>query len=353
MEAPQLTTQIVKDLTAKNLREPTFEVDSETVPETPVQISIRARPNDAARDLISLVNGLRNHARNLRTLLVRSGGLARQSRQQQEIAEQAGMDEDCVTYFSRMLATDGVFRKWKRMFKHTSRSSLHLRDKVDEFFRAASETFANRFASVMAGVSRLERHFETLKESPPWNESSRDKFIDVGGGPGYMSVSLARLLRTILNLELIVQNSDLIGRVTSVPHDFFNTQPNDVDCIRIFRALVPALEKSPLGAPLLINDALLAALGEASRFHIIHMRQVDIIVMLVTLGAKQRTEEQFRRRIHGKGNVGLIEAHLDIDTARHTEGLVITEASKDASGDDQEQDTSAVANQQKRIETCL
>ncbi|OAL42747.1 hypothetical protein IQ07DRAFT_626249 [Pyrenochaeta sp. DS3sAY3a] len=271
-EAPQLTTQIVKDLTAKNLREPTFEVDSETVPETPVQISIRARPNDAARDLRNLANGLRNDARNLRTLLVRSGGLERQSRQQQEIAEQAEIDKDCVTYFSRMLAMDGVFRKWKWMFKHTSRSSLCLRDKVDEFFRAASETFANRFATVMAGVSR-------------------HKFIDVGGGSGYMSVSLARLLRIILNLELIVQNSDLIGRVTSMPHDFFNTQPVSGAPAYLLRY------KSPLGAPLLINDALLAALGEASRFHIIHMRQVDIIVMLVTLGAKQRTEEQFRRRL--------------------------------------------------------
>ncbi|KAI2477580.1 Sterigmatocystin 8-O-methyltransferase [Pyrenophora tritici-repentis] len=54
------------------------------------------------------------------------------------------------------------------------------------------------------------------------------------------------------------------------------------------------------------------------------MRQVDIMMMLV-LGAKQRTEEQFRRllsdadarfkirAIHDKGNMSLIEAFLDID----------------------------------------
>lgn len=104
--------------------------------------------------------------------------------------------------------------------------------------------------------------------------------------------------------------SDLNGRVTFIPHDFFTTQPvsgapayllryvthnwNDVDCIRIDRALVPALEKSPPGTPLLINDVVLPALGEASSFHDNHMCQVDIMMMLV-LGAKQRTEEQFRR----------------------------------------------------------
>jgi len=129
--------------------------------------------------------------------------------------------------------------------------------------------------------------------------------------------------KTFPNLELIVQDSlsmlssasqndfaQLNGRVTFMPHDFFTPQPvsgaaayllryithnwNDEDCIRIFRALVPALEKSPAGTPVLINDVVLPALGEASRFHDNRMRQVDIMMMLV-LGAKQRTEEQFHR----------------------------------------------------------
>lgn len=128
------------------------------------------------------------------------------------------------------------------------------------------------------------------------------------------------------NLELIVQDSvsmlasaaqhdfsDLNGRVTFMPHDFFTPQPvagaaayllryvthnwSDEDCIRIFRALVPALEKSAPGTPLLINDVVLPALGEASRYHDNRMRQVDIMMMLV-LGAKQRTEEQFRTLLY-------------------------------------------------------
>lgn len=129
--------------------------------------------------------------------------------------------------------------------------------------------------------------------------------------------------KTFPNLELIVQDSltmlssasqndfsDLNGRVTFMPHDFFTKQPvsgaaayllryithnwSDEDCIRIFRALVPALEKSPAGTPILINDVVMPALGEVSRYQANRMHQVDLMMMLM-LGAKQRTEEQFRR----------------------------------------------------------
>ena len=128
------------------------------------------------------------------------------------------------------------------------------------------------------------------------------------------------------NLEHMVQDSismlasaaqhdfsDLNGRVTIMPHDFFTPQPvagaaasplryithnwSDEDFIRIFRALVPALEKSAPGTPLLINNVVLSALGEASRYHENRMCQVDIMTILV-LGAKQRTEEQFQTVLH-------------------------------------------------------
>jgi hypothetical protein len=104
--------------------------------------------------------------------------------------------------------------------------------------------------------------------------------------------------------------SDLNGRVTFMPHDLFMPQPvtgaaayllryithnwSDEDCIRIFRALVPALERSPPDTRLLINDVVLPALGESSRYHDNRVRQVDIMMMTM-LGAKQRTEEQFQR----------------------------------------------------------
>ncbi|KAH7397175.1 O-methyltransferase-like protein [Pyrenochaeta sp. MPI-SDFR-AT-0127] len=446
-EVQQLTSQIVQDLTTKNVQEPTFETSSETIPETPEQIALRARLNDVARDLLRLVNGPRNDARTFVCYLydlaawqvacefnffeaIPETGVA----SIREIAEKAGMDEDRVGRFLRMLATDRVFEEVdKDVFKHTSRSVLYLKDKqwrdvmhyqLDEFFRAASETSASikespletngqknafvtrhgtdlfeyykqdprragRFASAMAGVSRLERHFESLKESFPWDQISKGKVIDVGGGSGHMSVSLARAFP---NLELIVQDSltmlssatqndfsDLNGRVTFMPHDFFTPQPvsgaaayllryithnwSDEDCIRIFRALVPALEKSAPGTPLLINDVVLPALGEATKFHDNRMRQVDIMMMLV-LGAKQRTEEQFRKllseadprlkitAIHGKGNMSLIEAHLDREGARNTEATAVAEGSEETSAVDQ-QENPVIANQQKRTGTRL
>ncbi|KAI8931496.1 hypothetical protein NX059_011162 [Plenodomus lindquistii] len=413
-EVQQLTTQIVDDLKAKQVPEPTFKVDTETIPETPEQILLRARLNDTARDLLRLVNGPRNDARTFVCYLydlaawqvacefnffeaIPEDGVATV----EEIAAKSGIDEDRVARFLRMMATDRVFEEVeKNVFKHTSRSVLYLKDKqwrdvmhyqLDEFFKAASETSdsikaspsttdgqrnafvtrhgtelfkyyqndpkrAARFASAMAGVSRLERHFESLKESFPWDQISGRKVIDVGGGSGHMSVSLARAFP---KLELIVQDSlamlssaaqndfsDLNGRVTFMPHDFFTPQPvsgaaaylfryithnwSDEDCIRIFRAMIPALEKSPPGTPLLINDVVLPALGEASMYHDNRMRQVDIMMMLV-LGAKQRTEEQFRRllsdadprlkikAIHGKGNMSLIEAHLDTEAEPQVE----------------------------------
>ncbi|KAF1941681.1 S-adenosyl-L-methionine-dependent methyltransferase [Clathrospora elynae] len=436
-EVQQLTTQIVNDLTAKNISEPSFKTDSETVPENPEQIDLRARLNDAARDLLRLVNGPRNDARTFVCYLydlaawqvacefnffeaIPEDGVA----SIKEIAEKAGMDEDRVGRFLRMLASDRVFEEVEKdMFKHTSRSVLYLKDKqwrdvmhyqLDEFFKAASETSASikespkvtdgqrnafvtrhgtdlfqfykqdasraaRFASAMAGVSRLERHFESLKESFPWDQISGRKVIDVGGGSGHMSVSLAR---TFPNLEFIVQDSltmissasqndfsDLNGRVTFMPHDFFTTQPvsgaaayllryithnwSDEDCIRIFRALVPALEKSPAGTPLLINDVVLPALGEASRYHDNRMRQVDIMMMLV-LGAKQRTEEQFRRllsdadprfkirAIHNKGNMSLIEAYLASDGVDQDEGAAVKKGLETASAADQPQEDSSM-----------
>ncbi|OAL42776.1 hypothetical protein IQ07DRAFT_616803 [Pyrenochaeta sp. DS3sAY3a] len=358
-EVQQLTTQIVKDLAAKNLRETTSETDSETVLETPAQISLHVLRNDAARDLLRPVNGPRNDARNFRILLVRSGSLPPKTRD----SKASWMDEDRVGYFLRILAMDGGYEEVEKdVFKNMSRSVLYLRGKLDEFFRAASGTFANIQEPPL--VSNGQNNAYATGYGTDFDQISRGKVIDVGGDSGYRSVSLARVslkqihaLQQAHILSSAIHNgfSDLIDRVTLIPHNTFTPQPV-LGAPHI--GARSCLGESPPEAPLLINDGALPALGEASRFHDIHMRQVDIIMMQVALGAEQRTEEQFRRLLSDvdsrfKGNVGLIEAHLHIDTARHTEGLAVAEASKDASADDQEQDASAVAHQQKRTETCL
>jgi hypothetical protein len=142
-EVQQLTTHIVDELIANDVPEPSFDIDSDTLPETPEQIDLRSRLNDAARDLLRLVNGPKNDARtfvcNLYDLsawqvacefnffeAIPENGTA----SIEEIAKKAGIDEDRTGRFLRMLATDRVFEEvQKDMFKHTSRSVLCRRDK--------------------------------------------------------------------------------------------------------------------------------------------------------------------------------------------------------------------------------
>jgi hypothetical protein len=105
----------------------------------------------------------------------------------------------------------------------------------------------------------------------------------------------------------------LEGRIEFMQHDFFTPQPvtdaacylirqvmhnwNDQDCIRILQAMVPAMEKCAPGTPLLINDTILPEPGTMTRFEEYGLRQMDIM-MLVALGAKQRTEKDFKDILH-------------------------------------------------------
>ena len=107
-----------------------------------------------------------------------------------------------------------------------------------------------------------------------------------------------------------LQTDDLQGRVTFMQHNFFDQQPiysagayfirqcihnwNDDDCVRILRAFVPALEHCKPRTPLLINDTILPNLDARSKIEEHGLRQLDI-GMLVVVGAKQRTIEQFQK----------------------------------------------------------
>jgi hypothetical protein len=98
------------------------------------------------------------------------------------------------------------------------------------------------------------------------------------------------------------------NRVSFMVHDFSQEQPvkdagayflrqvthnwSDEDCVKIFAAIVPALEAAGPRTPLLINDTIVPEHGTTSRYQEHAFRQVDIM-MLVALGAKQRTEKEF------------------------------------------------------------
>ncbi|OBT94584.1 hypothetical protein VE01_07931 [Pseudogymnoascus verrucosus] len=205
-----------------------------------------------------------------------------------------------------------------------------------------------RFAQAMTGFSKLDRPISPLRDEYPWASLGRGKVVDVGGGNGSISMMLAK---EFPDLEFIVQDisedmmrqaslrkemDGLEGRVTFMQHDFFEPQPIhdarafflrhishnyvDSECVKILRALIPALEKRP-GTPVLINDVVLPELNSKERYKERIMRQTDI-AMFVVLGAKQRSASQFHalvkqadprfeiKKIHGNLNIGLVEVVL-------------------------------------------
>ncbi|KAF4962502.1 hypothetical protein FSARC_9425 [Fusarium sarcochroum] len=206
-----------------------------------------------------------------------------------------------------------------------------------------------RFARGMSAVAQIDRPISTLRDDFPWAKlDSSGKVVDVGGGTGHVSIHLATQFPT---LNFVVQDSnanmladgkakltpDIAERVVFMQHDFFSEQPitdasafflrqclhnwNDKGCIRIIRALVPALEKCKPGTRLLINDEVLPGLNEKSKYEEHLLRQYDMC-MFVIFGSKQRTEKEFEKllkeadprfkvvKIHGTNAMGLVEAYL-------------------------------------------
>ncbi|ROV86719.1 hypothetical protein VMCG_10942 [Cytospora schulzeri] len=315
-----------------------------------------------------------------------------------ELAAKAGMDVDRTSRVVRILATHRVFREARPGFvSHTATSAIFARDEeltcaghymLDEMWKAATSMaaaireaphesdsehcgfmaglgvpmftyyaqnpkLAARFAKAMAGVTRVDRQITELRDCFDWGDL-KGPVVDVGGGSGHISISLARMfphLRFIVqdgSLDMLAQGKQMLGddlapgrddeshaRVTFMQHNFFDLQPLrnvgaffirqcthnwcDRDVVNILRNFVPGLEGSTLGTPLLINDTSLCPLD----FHLVYLhdvfarkltdagkqlvlpvpgtiplheerslRQLDML-MMIGLGAKQRTLAEF------------------------------------------------------------
>lgn len=130
---------------------------------------------------------------------------------------------------------------------------------------------------------------------------------------------------------------DIRGRVSFMQHSFFEPQPIgdaaafilracalnwcDRDVVRMFRALVPGLERSKPTTPLLINDLVVPVQGTLTRDFERGLRQIDLI-MLVGFGGKLRTAAEFGallkeaderyeiRNFRPEGLMGLLEVYL-------------------------------------------
>ncbi|KAI4221808.1 MAG: hypothetical protein L6R36_006626 [Xanthoria steineri] len=211
---------------------------------------------------------------------------------------------------------------------------------------------SGRFAKAMAGWRKMTNNVVELRDNYPWAKL-KGTVVDIGGGSGHVSIELAKLFP---HLSFDVQDaqdmlaqgrrlvtSDIDSRISFTKANFFEPQGHkgasayllrqcthnwaDHDVVRMFKAVVPGLEGSDEGTPLLINDMILPEPGEdveckGGRMWERERRQVDM-VMLMCFGAKQRTVKEFEAllheadaryvicKIHEQGALGLIEVHLD------------------------------------------
>ncbi|KAH8723052.1 S-adenosyl-L-methionine-dependent methyltransferase [Phaeosphaeriaceae sp. PMI808] len=176
---------------------------------------------------------------------------------------------------------------------------------------------AARFGEAMQGATAFdEESINSLRYSYPWATLGNAKIIDIAGGGGHVSMFLAKHFQ---NLSFIVQdlfppsnlgpNGHLADRVSFQEHNMFKEQPitdgniyfmkhtlhnhSDDDCLKIIRALVPALEKAGPDTPFLINEGVVPVAGEKmARYQELTLRRGDMC-MLTTLSAKERTRKQF------------------------------------------------------------
>ncbi|KAI1095503.1 S-adenosyl-L-methionine-dependent methyltransferase [Rostrohypoxylon terebratum] len=396
-------------LQSNNLAEPTFSPRSSEPPATDEYLELQTSLRTSLEDLQRLVEGPRRYLRScigmgydimafqialefhFFTLVPPDGEIS-----MVDLAEKASLDLDRVSRVVRMLITHRIFQEKRPGYvSHSTTSLVLLEDEevrsavhytYDEMLKAIAETSdslrkcpseadsthcpfhtthglslyqyyakypdkAARFAKAMAGVAKMDLHITELRDCFSWGELT-GTVIDVGGGSGHISMSLARVFP---HLSFVVQDGsanmlaegralltdDVRGRITFTQHSFFEPQPSregdpaaaylirqcthnwcDRDVVTIFRSLVPGLESSGPATPLLINDIILPEPGEDwPRLQERDIRQIDMIVLL-NCGAKQRTKTEFEallrqadaryeiRKVHAAGPLGLLEVYL-------------------------------------------
>ncbi|KAL8758327.1 MAG: hypothetical protein Q9199_001583 [Rusavskia elegans] len=239
----------------------------------------------------------------------------------EELASAVQLDKDRVGRIMRFLATQRMFDEHSPgNFRHTSSSALLAKDsdlratalrEMDEMFRAASETSAF-LAQKPDRSDSMHSPFQTRFQMPIFQYYAQNppkaKRFATAMAAVTQDVSADTLARAKCDSALM----GLSDRVTFQQHDFFTPQPihdtgafiirqclhnqNDEGVVKILRALVPAMERCRPGTPLLINETILPEFGQVSKSQEHAVRRMDLM-MLVVLGAKQRTEKEWREII--------------------------------------------------------
>jgi hypothetical protein len=240
-----LTASIVSHLSQNDHSEPDFTPDSHPVPDDATYQILRDSLNDAAYDLVFLVNGPKMHGR---YLACQPNDLAAhqvafsfnffdafpvgESITLSDLALKTGIDEGRAARILRLLCARRWFREvQKDEFTHTSVTAMIAQEpeiraafayQLDEMFQASSDLASSikngattpfeqrhgapiydfykgnlemgaRFTSAMSGISKLDRQTRELKEQFAWTDLGESTVVDIGGGSGHVSMELAQV----------------------------------------------------------------------------------------------------------------------------------------------------------------
>ncbi|KAF7194071.1 Grayanic acid biosynthesis cluster O-methyltransferase [Pseudocercospora fuligena] len=176
---------------------------------------------------------------------------------------------------------------------------------------------AEKFAHLMTFYAGMAKAEPTVKNYDWKSLPDGAKIVDVGGGKGSLSISLAEefskhnfvvqdLPETVAEGEKAVLPESVKGRVTFQAHNFFEPQPQrdadvyffravfhnwtDKDCVRILLGLVPALRK---GAKILIQDPYLPEPGTVGAW-----KNRDLLAaslrMMIFFNSYDRNEDEWK-----------------------------------------------------------
>ncbi|RAQ98979.1 sterigmatocystin 8-o-methyltransferase precursor [Stemphylium lycopersici] len=347
---------------------PDFSCNSAPLPETPQWENLRDQLNDAAHDLLRLVNGPKNDLRrwtwSILDLSAMQVALSCKLFERipndtvgwtaAEVARAVQVDEGFIQRILKMLATHRIFEEHTGgKFRHTASSSF-LRTSsfsamcdvaLDDCFKAASdmniwiEALSHSAESEVSPFStRYGTSFYGYYDNNP-GKAARFSTAMSAWSLGQFSTPMTwqRVHKTPEANRKAVDDSFVFLR------ENFDFQPNreasvylyrnifhnhnDEDATKLLRSLLPALENRSEAVHILINDCIVPQYGTGgvTRSEENRHRQLDLMMMTL-FGAKERTEEDWRkllsnvdprlqivRMVYNPRGAGLVQVQLEPD----------------------------------------
>ncbi|KAF7937085.1 hypothetical protein BELL_0704g00030 [Botrytis elliptica] len=248
----------------------------------------------------------------------------------------------CHTPLSAGMVDEMVSARLGSFFNGVFKASSSLSDAIDagkrsawevrfgmpmyEYFEKIPKSDRERMAKSMA-ISSIEE-IEDLSVIFPWEKFN--KIVDIGGSAGHLVVHLAKKFMHLqcVSQDLLEVTADQIRRIASLSptekslydrvefesHDYYTPQTRidadafilrrclhnnpDDDCIKMIKAVIPGLEHNPK-ARLLINEKLMPVWNSSDTRYKTKMLRREDIAMMISVGGKERTLEEFAGLIRG------------------------------------------------------